>query len=205
MTDVWAIILAAGASTRMGKQKMLLPFQDKTIIETVIDTAARNVEGNLMVVVGSNKEEIIRQIGNRTVKYCVNKYFMDGMLSSVICGFKALPDGASAVLIFLGDQPQIPKEAGDIVTKTWQQNKKGIVIPTFEGRRGHPTLIETKYINDIVNLDPAKGLRSLFRKFKEDVLEVECNIPEILRDIDTPEEYQKEISKVKEYGTKNSV
>ena len=205
MTHVWAIVLAAGTSTRMGKQKLLLPFKDKTIVEAVIDTATLSVKANIVVVLGSHKEEIKGQIGNRLVKYCVNNYFMDGMLSSVICGFKALPDNASAALIFLGDQPQIPQEAADMVIKTWKQNKKGIVIPTFEGKRGHPVLFETKYIDEIIKLDPVKGLRSLSRTFKEDVLEVECNMPEILRDIDTPEEYQKEISKFKEYGTKNSV
>jgi len=117
------------------------------------------------------------------------------MLSSVICGFRALPNGAKAALIFLGDQPQIPSRVTDLVITAWIQSKKGIIMPTFNGRRGHPALIETRYKTEIERLDPEKGLRTLSEKFKEDVFEVECSIPEILRDIDTPEEYEYEISK----------
>ena len=196
MTKIWAIILAAGASTRMHRQKLLLPYRDKTIVETVIDNAMCLVDKNIVVVVGANKEEIISQIGNRPVNYCVNKNFMDGMLSSVICGFKALPKDADAAMIFLGDQPQIPKNAAQKVIEAWQRNEKGIVIPTFNGRRGHPVLFETNYRSKIEKLNPEEGLRSLSRKFKEDVLEVDCNISEILRDIDTPEEYNLEINKL---------
>jgi molybdenum cofactor cytidylyltransferase len=106
-----------------------------------------------------------------------------------------LPDEAKAALIFLGDQPQIPSKATDLVISAWIQSKKGIIMPTFNGRRGHPVLIETRYKTEIERLDPEKGLRTLSEKFKHDVFEVECNIPEILRDIDTPEEYQYEIGK----------
>ncbi len=196
MGEVWAIILAAGASTRMHKQKLLLPFNNKTIIETVVGNTFSSVNTNIMVVLGSHKNEIREQINKLPVKYCVNKNYMDGMLSSVICGFRALPKEVMAALVFLGDQPQIPARATMLVIDAWRKNNNGIVIPTFKGKRGHPSLIETKYIKEIENLDPEKGLRGLSQKFKEDVLEVESNIPEILKDIDTPEEYRIEIGKI---------
>ena len=195
MNEIWAILLAAGASTRMNRQKLLLPFNGKTIIETVVENVAQSVNSNILVVLGSHREQIRKQIENYTVKYCVNENYLDGMLSSVICGFRALPDEAKAALIFLGDQPQIPSKVTDLVIETWIQSKKGIIMPTFNGRRGHPALIETRYKTEIERLDPEKGLRALSEKFKDDVFEVECNIPEILRDIDTPDEYQYEINK----------
>jgi molybdenum cofactor cytidylyltransferase len=195
MNEIWAIILAAGASTRMKRQKLLLPFNGKTIIETVAENVRQSVNSNVMVVLGSHREQIREQFVNFNVKFCVNENYPDGMLSSVICGFRALPKEAKAALIFLGDQPQIPSLVTDLVIETWQKTGKGIIIPTFNGRRGHPVLIETKYKIEIKKLDPQKGLRLLSEKFKDDVFEVECNIPEILRDIDTPEEYQYEIGK----------
>lgn len=195
MNKIWAIILAAGASTRMKKQKLLLPFSGKTIIETVAENVRKTVNLNVMIVLGSHREQIRELFVNCNVNFCVNENYQDGMLSSVICGFRALPNEADAALIFLGDQPQIPSQVTDLVTETWQKSGKGIVIPTFNGRRGHPVLIETRYKTEIERLDPQKGLRVLSEKFKDDVFEVECNIPEILRDIDTPEEYQYEISK----------
>jgi molybdenum cofactor cytidylyltransferase len=195
MNKIWAIILAAGASTRMNRQKLLLPFNGKTIIETVVENVARSVSSNILVVLGSHREQIRKQIVNYNVKFCVNENYLDGMLSSVICGFRTLPEEAKAALIFLADQPQIPSPVTDLVIETWQKSGKGIVIPTFNGRRGHPVLIETRYKTEIEKLDPEKGLRVLAEKFKNDVYEVECSIPEILRDIDTPEDYENEINK----------
>jgi molybdenum cofactor cytidylyltransferase len=195
MSEIWAIILAAGASTRMQKQKLLLPFKGKTIIETVVENAARSVNSNIVVVLGSHHEQISRQIGNSKIKICVNENYLDGMLSSAICGFRALPEDAKAALIFLGDQPQIPSLVANLVMDAWQQSGKGIVIPTIKRRRGHPVLIETRYKQEIEKLDPEKGLRTLSEKYKNDVYEMKCLIPEILRDIDTPEEYETEINK----------
>ena len=199
MNDVWAIILAAGASTRMNRQKLLLPFKGKTMIEVVVKTAVKSVSSNVMVVLGSHKEEIRQKLVNYSVQYCINENYLNGMLSSAICGFRALPVEARAALIFLGDQPQIPFQATDFVTEGWKQSGKGIVMPVFNGRRGHPVLIETRFKAEIEKLDPNKGLRALAQKFNNEVYEVECDIPEILRDIDTPEEYEKEI--IKNYKT----
>lgn len=195
MNEIWAIILAAGASTRMKSQKLLLPFNGITIIETVVENVARSVGSNIMVVLGSHSEEIKSAIENHKFHFCVNQNYMDGMLSSVICGFRDLPKEAKAALVFLGDQPQIPPKAAKLVINAWKKSKKGIVMPTFNGKRGHPVLIETRYKTEIENLDPEKGLRTLSEKYKNDVFEVECEIPEILRDIDTPAQYQSEINK----------
>jgi molybdenum cofactor cytidylyltransferase len=192
--NVWAIVLAAGKSTRMKQQKMLLPFNGKTIIETVILNILPVLGKNIMVVLGSHHLEIKNQMGKLPVKTCMNENYEEGMLSSVICGFRALPVDAEAVLVFLGDQPQIPGEVTRLVIKAWQNSDKGIVIPVTNGRRGHPVLIETKYKSEIEQLDPGKGLRQLMEKFAEDVEETECSLPEILRDIDTPEEYSREIN-----------
>lgn len=195
MNEIWAIILAAGSSTRMKRQKLLLPFNGKTIIENVVENVAKVVGSNIMVVLGSHSEEIKSSIENRNVRFCKNENYLNGMLSSAICGFRALPPEAKAALVFLGDQPQIPPQAANLVIDAWNQSKKGIVMPTFNGRRGHPVLIETRYKSEIEKLDPERGLKTLSEKYKDDVFEVECEIPEILRDIDTPEEYQFEINK----------
>jgi molybdenum cofactor cytidylyltransferase len=196
MDKVWAIILAAGASTRMKRQKMLLPFRDKTIVETVIENMTRAVNESYVVVLGSHREEIIKKIGNPELNFCVNENYKDGMLTSVICGIRSLPEDAAAVLVVLGDQPQISGDVAKLVIKKWKENKKEIVIPTFKGKRGHPALFGNKYFREIEKLDHEQGLRAILRMFKHDVLEVECDFSEILRDIDTPEEYRLETGKI---------
>ncbi len=189
--SVCAIILAAGASTRMKTQKMLLPFYGKTIVETVVDKALKVAE-NVVVVLGSHKDEIAEKLAGRNISIVVNENYLLGMLSSVICGFQNLHKNVNAVLIFLGDQPLVPCEAAEMVISNWEKTGKGIVIPTFSGKRGHPVLIETRFRNEIEKLDIEKGLRQLMEIRKNDILEVDCPFPEILRDIDTPEEYEKE-------------
>jgi len=193
MDNVWGIVLAAGMSTRMKKQKMLLPFNGITIVETVVKKTKKKLKENVLVVLGSDYEQILQKVINYKVKVSFNKNYHDGMLSSVIHGFNNVPENAKAAMVFLGDQPQIPVEAISIVLDAWGNEMKGIVIPTYNGKRGHPVLIETKYKNTIENLNPEKGLRELMNLFPDDIYSVECNMPEILRDIDTPQEYEKEV------------
>ncbi len=195
MKNVWAIILAAGSSTRMHRQKLLLPFHGLSVIEKVVKIAADLLTHNVIVVLGSNSDEIRRQINNPNLNYCKNPNYSEGMLSSVICGFQALPGNAEAAVIFLGDQPHIPAAVPEQLLAAWKTSGKGIIIPTYSGKRGHPILIETKYKTDIEQLDKNKGLRNLMENFSSQIFEMECTAAEITRDIDTPEDYFYEINK----------
>ncbi len=101
MGNNWAVILAAGSSRRMGTQKLLLPFGESTMIETVIENVLSSSIEHVMVVLGANQEKIQDTIGSLPVQFCHNKEHEKGMLSSVICGIRALPEDALTALIFL--------------------------------------------------------------------------------------------------------
>ena len=189
MQDNWAIILAAGSSIRMGRQKLLLPYHDSTMIETVIDNVLGSRIDKVMVVLGSDSDEITRTIGQKPVEICINPQPEKGMLSSVLCGFKAIPEEANAALVYLGDQPNIPPPITNTILEAYNEDLHGIVIPVHNHRRGHPLLVDLKYRRDLIKLDLEKGLRSLMHLFPEDVLEVEVDEPGILVDIDTREDY----------------
>lgn len=189
MSEIWGIVLAAGESTRMKVQKLLLPYQGKTMIEKVIENVTDSEVDRTLVVVGCNKDEIMGVIDHLPVSYCYNEKYTQGMLSSVKTGFRSLPEIFDAALVFQGDQPMISTEAVNIVIKAFRQSHQGIVIPVFQKRRGHPLLVSYKYREAIENLEEQEGLRGLARKFPEDVLEVDVSMPSILEDIDTPEEY----------------
>jgi len=189
MQDNWAIILAAGFSTRMGTQKLILPYQNSTMIETVIDNVLDSRIDMVMVVLGADGDEITRAIGKRPVEYCYNPHPEKGMLSSVLCGFAALPEDANAALVYLGDQPNISPAVTNKIIEAYNEDLRGIVIPVHNHRRGHPLLVDMKYRKEIDKLDLEKGLRSLMHLFPQDVLEVEVEEPGILVDIDTREDY----------------
>jgi len=190
MGNNWAIILAAGSSRRMGSQKLLLPFGQSTIIETVVDNVLNSSIDHVMVVLGASHREVQDILGNRAVQFCYNKEHEKGMLSSVICGVSALPEDAVSALIFLGDQPGIPPSVTNAVIDAYSEELFGIVIPVHNYRRGHPLLVDMKYRKEIEHLDLEEGLKSLRHHFPEDVLEVEVDEPGILVDIDTPADYK---------------
>ena len=190
---IWAMILAAGESKRMGKPKLLLSFGEKTMIEAVIGNAVQSKAENILVVLGSDQEKIEEKIKDLPVKVVFNPNFREGMLSSAQTGFQALPEDAQAVLVFLGDQPAISHAIIDKVIDAYNRTKKGIVLPVFEGNRGHPVLIDMKYRGEVEKLSADVGLRGVVYSHPEDVQEVEVESPSILRDIDDAEDYDREL------------
>jgi CTP:molybdopterin cytidylyltransferase MocA len=174
----------------MGSQKLVLRYGQSTIIETVIDNVLHSNVDHVMVVLGANHKKIRNTIGDRPVQFCLNQEHEKGMLSSVICGLKNLPEDAGAVLIFLGDQPGIPPAVTNMVIEAYNDNLKGIVIPVYDHRRGHPLLVDMKYRKKMESIDLEEGLRKLRHQFPEDVMEVEVKEAGILVDIDTQEDYK---------------
>lgn len=187
----WAMILAAGSSRRMGSQKLLMPYNQGTMIETVVDQVLASRIEDVVVVLGADHEKVRQVLGDRPVKFCHNTEHEQGMFSSVICGLRALPPDAGAVLIYLGDQPGISPAVTNAVIEAYNEELFGIVIPVYNHKRGHPLLVDLKYRREIEKLDLEQGLRALRHHFPQDVLEVEVNEPGILVDIDTPEDYKK--------------
>jgi molybdenum cofactor cytidylyltransferase len=195
MSEIWAIILAAGESKRMKVPKMLLSFNGKTMIEKVIDNISGSEVFHILVVLGSYREEILGIIGNLPINYCYNENYKKGMLSSVKCGFKHLPPNYDAVLVFPGDQPFIEPDVINQVINGYRVTGKGIVVPVFRKKRGHPLLIGYKYKDAVEKLSDEEGLRSLTNMYQEDVLEVKTKSAGILKDFDTKEDYLRELNK----------
>jgi molybdenum cofactor cytidylyltransferase len=192
---VWAMILAAGESRRMGGQKLLLPFGDKTIIQTVIERVLASKVEKTLVVLGANREKIEDKINAYTVEIVFNADFSRGMLSSVQCGFQAVPKDVRALVVLLGDQPMIHTYVIDELIDSYDRTKKGIVIPVYNQRRGHPVLIDLKYRDEVAHLSHETGLRELVYTHPEDTHEIAVDTPDILRDIDDSEDYSREIEK----------
>jgi len=188
---VWALILAAGESLRMGSPKLLLPFEGSTILGTVVREVRRSGLSSILVVLGAEQERARAALRDQPVVFVHNPDFRRGMLSSVQCGLQSLPATASAAMLFLADQPAL---SGPIIRKLLQARESAVqslIVPVFAGKRGHPLLFSMKYKDEILTLDPAIGLRQLLINHPGDILEVEVEDESVLKDIDTPEDYQK--------------
>jgi len=195
MNEIWAIILAAGESKRMKVPKMLLPFNGKTMIEKVIENVTGSEVFRTLVVLGSYRDEILGTISHLPVYHCYNENYRKGMLSSVQCGLQNMPVNYDAVLVFPGDQPFIDPGVINQIINAYRETGKGIIIPVYKKKRGHPLLIGFKYKDVIEKLPDDEGLRSLANMYQEDVLEVITRSPGILKDFDTKEDYLNEINR----------
>jgi molybdenum cofactor cytidylyltransferase len=187
---IWAVVLAAGGSRRMGTQKLLLPFGGSTIVETVVRAALEASLQGAVVVLGADEDRVREKLAPYPVTFTVNADWERGMLSSVKTGFEALPERATAAVVMLGDQPFVKPETIDELVARYRETRKGIVLPVHGGRRGHPVLIDAKYKAEIVALGPEGTLRDIVHAHAGEILEVEIDDPDILRDIDTPEDYE---------------
>jgi molybdenum cofactor cytidylyltransferase len=197
MNKIWAIILAAGESKRMGFPKMLLDFDGKTMLERVIENVTASEIINILLVLGAEKDKLLQIVSKYPVKYCYNENYAEGMFSSVKCGVRNLPSDYEAAIIFQGDQPFITPDVSGIVINAYRSTGKGIVIPTSGGKRGHPLLVDSKYRHEIELIDPTQGLRSLAHRFSDDVTEVETHNSGILKDFDTYTDYAEIFKHVK--------
>ena len=189
-----AIILAAGESKRMKSPKMILPFKGRTMIECVIGNIQAAGIDEPIIVVGAWKEDIEKVAGNHRVKIVFNRNYRNGMLSSVICGINSVPPSCDAAVIIPGDMPMVSADVINKVINDYIATGKRIVIPVYQGRRGHPLLVASDLFREINRLDENEGLRQLAQVYPEDVIEAEVDSDSILKDIDTRTEYLKEIN-----------
>jgi len=187
-----AIVLAAGESKRMGQNKLLLPWEGKTILECVLDALLTSRVDEVILVLGHEAKRIREKVPAQKIKIVINSDYKKGMSTSIRQGLRALNDKVKAFLIVLGDQPGISKEVYGRLIEAFQQArpKKNIILPTYKGRRGHPVLFSVKYLKEATHLKGDVGCRQILADHPDDILAVEMDTDAILDDIDTPEEYE---------------
>jgi len=192
---IWAVVLAAGESRRMGTQKLLLPYGGTTVVEAVVRAALDSSADETMVVLGADREAVRNALKSYPVTFAVNEDYRRGMLSSIQTGFTSLPGGAQAAVLLLGDQPAVASGAIDELIQAYKERRRGIYLPVYGERRGHPILIDTGYRPEILGLDPNVGLKQLARAHPEDVVAVAISGGEAPEDMDVPGDYARAVSK----------
>jgi molybdenum cofactor cytidylyltransferase len=184
-----AILLAAGESNRMGQPKQLMPFGQITIVERTIDNLLNSALSETIVVLGYKDEEIRKTIAGKPIKIAMNPDYQQGMSTSIIAGLKQVDKRARAVLIALSDQPFVDSQTINSLVEAFIANKRGIIIPVYQGRRGNPVIFAIKYKGELLNLKGDVGGREIITLHPDDVLEVAVNCEGVLLDIDTMENY----------------
>jgi len=192
------IILSAGESKRMGTPKQLLPWRKTFILQQVIENAQASRLGMILLVLGSHADEIAGKIKiSSKTRIVINRDFKEGMSSSVKCGVNNAPEAAEAFMLLLGDQPSIDPDIINKLIDCYQTDKHGIIIPIYDGHRGHPVVFDVKYKQELLAIGDG-GAKIVVGNHIRDILEVHVDSVEVLTDIDTPQGYQNAIGKAKD-------
>lgn len=192
---VSVILLAAGESKRMGKLKQLMPLGTKTILEQAIDNLLNSRVNEVIVVLGFEAEALMEKVATRPVKVALNPAYHQGMSTSIVAGLSQISDKATAVMLALADQPFIDSQTINRLIGEFDSHNKGIAIPVYQGRRGHPVIFAAKYKEELSRLKGDIGGREIISQHPDDVLEVAVNCEGVCIDIDTMNSYHLEGSK----------
>jgi CTP:molybdopterin cytidylyltransferase MocA len=191
--DLAAIIPAAGYSRRMGAFKPLLPFGSGTVIERVIATTREAGIETTRVAVGWQADRLIPVLERLGVPWVMNERFAEGMYTSIQVGVRNLPAAVAAFFLLPGDMPLVRSATLTRLIAEWDARPGGILYPCHEERRGHPPLIASAYIREILADTPHGGLRTLLAHHARDAHDIEVADSGVLMDLDTPEEYQESL------------
>ncbi|MFA6434491.1 MAG: nucleotidyltransferase family protein [Elusimicrobiales bacterium] len=204
---ITALVLAGGGSSRMGRTKALLEYGGRTFLETVCAGAASIPARETIVVLGRSRAEVLAAWKPGKIKVAFNETPELGQISSVRAGLELAAPDAEAAMICLVDQPLIKPETYEQIAGFWRSHKESLVIPKCVRtgaagppalrssdplfyKRGHPILIPRKYFQLCFDGPHDKGLHWVTHHPSVKVLDLAVDDDGVIRDFDTPEEYQ---------------
>ncbi|WP_321345589.1 nucleotidyltransferase family protein [uncultured Draconibacterium sp.] len=190
MNNIPILLLAAGASSRMGKPKPLLAWEGKRLIEHQVNMLLST--GNpVVVVLGNQSESIIPILQGLPVEFTINESWEMGMGTSIATGvrfIKQLYPDCKGVLITLIDQPLITTDHLNTLVANFESEKQQIIVSQADsGWQGVPVLFDRFYFDELARLNGKQGAKTIFRNYPQHVISIPCG--EILEDMDTPKEY----------------
>jgi molybdenum cofactor cytidylyltransferase len=196
MESVITLILAAGASRRMGKIKALLPWGSKTVLEHLLDETAASGPGKTLIITGAYQEEVLGTLGRLSSLTHYNPDWKSGMGSSLACGVREAerryPE-ANALLVLLVDQPLLTRDYLKRIHTEHQRFPAHIIASDYGGFAGVPALFPKRFWEDLKDLSRDKGAKGLIASRK-----TLCRVLDpgpVITDMDTPEAYQKALRK----------
>jgi len=187
---ILGLLLAAGQSLRMGAFKPLLPLRDRTVLENAVDSLFSGGADAVVAVVGHRGAELEallhERFGARTRVVHNPDYARTDMLRSIQIGCRALPD-CGAFFLLPGDMPFVQRSTFEKLLRAREKGRA--VFPEQNGRRGHPPLIDSRLIPEILAYEGPDGLRGFWRRHAEEIRAVPVDDEGVLLDLDTPEAY----------------
>lgn len=189
---IGTIILAAGASTRMGgNPKQLIQYEGQSLIRRITEAAFSLDVGPVVVVLGANRNQLAGELTGLRVTLMDNPFWQTGMASSLKAGLAALyltQKDIDAVLVLLTDQPHVNTGLLQQLIQTQQESGKGIVACRYANDVGVPVLFTRHYMEELLTLDGDRGAKSIVRKHADDCELITFDLGAV--DLDTPNDVE---------------
>ena len=193
-----AIVLAAGLSSRMGSNKLLMPLEGKPMVRHVVEAASASAAESVIVVTGNAADDVRQAVSLFNPAFVENSDYSSGLSSSLKCGLAHVPEGYDGAMILLGDMPGVTAKLIDKLIAAFDPSEgRAICVATHNGKRGNPVLWAHRFFDEIMALEGDVGARHLIGQNAELVCDVEAENDAPLIDIDTPE-------MLAEYSSRNS-
>ena len=190
---ITAIVPAAGLSSRMGQNKLLMPFAGKSLIERAVDTLMTSGVDEIVVVLGHEANLLRSRLEGKSVHFVDNPDYRAGLSTSVRAGMEAAPKGADAMMIYLADQPLLEADEVRRLVLAFAEAKragKSIVVPFFCNKRGNPVILDASYREMVLDVVGDAGCRRIIKRHPEQVFAVQMETDHVVRDVDTPEDFE---------------
>jgi molybdenum cofactor cytidylyltransferase len=195
-----AIVLAAGASTRMGRPKALLPLGDETFLSRILRTLHDAEVDDLLVVVGHEGATITASLARLAfpVRVVENRDYARGQLSSLQAGLRAADHpGVRGVLVTLVDLPLISSSTVRAVIDAYRRHPTAAIVRPVDGdRHGHPVVFDRQLFAELRAGDPTVGAKPIVKAHQESIVGVPVTDEGAFVDIDTPDEYERRFGKL---------
>jgi molybdenum cofactor cytidylyltransferase len=188
-----AIILSAGASSRMGSPKALIPYRGRTFLDHLLEVARHPKVGRVLVVLGPHAEEIRSQVKLETNNVVLNPDWEQGQLSSIQAALRHLAGGGQTegIMLFLVDHPLISAVLVDQLIAEFYRSGQPIVLPAFRGKRGHPVIFARRLYEELLAAPLEKGARAVVWAHAGEVLEVPTEEEGVVLNLNDPETFRK--------------